>query len=94
MTYNRKGKHYFACLFFCTFSFSISYSITAKQNPFDAISGMLPVSMPLTSQNAFPIDTRYLTMFTSLDSIPAPLKRVAIQPIISAILIIMFSLCI
>lgn len=43
--------------------------------------------MPFTIQHRLPIETRYLTMFADLHSIPALLKMVAIHPMISAMII-------
>lgn len=65
----------------------ISYNIITKQKALLTISGRFSVKIPLIIQQKFPTLTRYLTMSAFFINIPLPLKTVAIQPIISAIII-------
>lgn len=61
-----------------------------RQIAFDAMSGALCVSIPLTIQSRLPIDTNHLTRSADLHNIPLARNTVAIQPKISASITILY----
>lgn len=73
------GVFLYDFLLLFTFSLMISTAMITKQIALLAISGILPVIIPLTIQRALPALTKYLTILADFMSIPEALNIVAHQ---------------